>query len=82
MYSGVGVALTAAKTVEREQAERERERDRENNDRTRERDAYKWGGVTRSCFDPTRHETPPPPSPETNEGVTAVTRSLRGVIVV
>lgn len=67
MYSGVGVALTAAKTLER-QKEREM--------------CTSEGGVTRSCFDPTRHETPPPPSPETNEGVTAVTRSLRGVIVV
>lgn len=80
MHSGVGelgsrVALTAAKVREK-QGERvvESERDRENNGRTR---CVQVGGVTRSCFNPVPRTTP-----KTNEGVTAVTRSLRGVIVV
>lgn len=78
MYSGVGVALTAAKTLERNRhRERERGASRENNRRERER-CVQAGGVTRSCFDPTKHSPPL----ETKEGVTAVTRSLRGVIVV
>lgn len=62
--------------------ERERERGGENNGRTRERerDVYKRGGCHSQLFRP--HTPRNTSSPETNEGVTAVTRSLRGVIVV
>lgn len=79
MYSGVGVALTAAKTLERNRhREREREGRVEKITGERERDAYKRGVSLAAVSTP--RNTPPPL--ETKEGVTAVTRSLRGVIVV
>lgn len=61
MYSGV--ALTAAKTVEREQAERERERGTEKITTGREREMRTSGGVSLAAVSTphaTKHPLPLP----------------------
>lgn len=60
---------------------REKGREKETEKVTPRRDAYKCRegeGVSLAAVSTPRHDPPP----KTNEGVTAVTRSLRGVIVV
>lgn len=64
MYSGVGVALTAAKTVEREQAERERERGTEKITTGRERErCVQVGGCHSQLFRPHTPRNTPSPFP-------------------